>query len=102
MWNMTALQPMDARQTILSMFTRDELKDISEYGADQGVPGFTYYTETIEFFDEHEDEIIEYFDDHFGESIIKTAVERGHEDMRAIKNFCTWCFLESIAHEFND
>ena len=96
------LAPMTARDTILSMYTPAELKEISEYGADQGVPGFTYYSETCEFFDEHEDEIEEYFDDHFGESIIKTAVDRGHEDIRAIKNFCAWAYLESIAHEFND
>lgn len=99
---MIMLQAMTARETILSMFTKDELKDISTYGADQGVPGFTYYSETVEFFDEHEDEIIDYFNDIFGESIIKTAVDRGHDDMRSIKNFCSWAYLESIAHEFND
>lgn len=98
---MTALQYMDGRDTILSMFTKEELKEISQYGADQGVPGFTYYTETVEFFDEHEDEIEEYFDLNFGESIIKWAIDRGHKDMRSIKNFCTWAYLESIAHEFN-
>tara|TARA_S200002703_G_C3660978_1_gene202991 strand:- start:95 stop:394 length:300 start_codon:yes stop_codon:yes gene_type:complete len=99
---MTALHYMDGRETILSMFTRDELKDISNYGADQGVPGFCYYTETIEFFDEHEDEIEEYFDNQFGESVIKWALEKGHEDIRSIKNFCTWAYLEAIAHEYND
>lgn len=99
---MIMLQAMTARETILSMFTNDELKDISTYGADQGVPGFTYYSETVEFFDEHEDEIIDYFNDIFGESIIKAAVDRGHDDMRSIKNFCSWAYLESIAHEFND
>ena len=96
------LQAMTARETILSMFTKDELKEISSHGADTGVSGFTYYSETVEFFDEHEDEIIEYFNDSFGESIIKIAVDRGHDDMRSIKNFCTWAYLESIAHEFND
>ena len=98
---MTALQYMDGRDTILSMFTKEELKEISQYGADQGVPGFCYYSETVEFFDEHEDEIEEYFDLNFGESIIKWAIDRGHKDMRSIKNFCTWAYLESIAHEFN-
>ena len=44
-------------EAILSTFNDDEsemfetFQDIRQHGADYGVPGFTYYSETIEFYE---------------------------------------------------
>lgn len=32
----------------------DQLLEVAEYGADRGWPGFTYYVDTVAFYDAHE------------------------------------------------
>tara|TARA_Y100001963_G_scaffold137427_1_gene201110 strand:+ start:276 stop:674 length:399 start_codon:yes stop_codon:yes gene_type:complete len=35
------------------------LRDVYEHGADSGFPGFTYYSETCEFFSRHQRDIVD-------------------------------------------
>ena len=98
-------------QTISKMYTIldtefdiDELKDIVNYGMSAGVSGFTYYHETVDKFDMHDDEIQDYLSDWVhdnsafnGSSFAYFAPEC--EDITQLKNKLVWSYVELKAHD---
>lgn len=98
---------------------RDSLEDVARHGADGGVPGFTYYWETVEFFNANKAAILDLvFEqaDGFGLSKVDFVkgfncideVDQGIEDeigeivygdgdSTTIKNALAWFALEEIA-----
>lgn len=46
-------------QTWFDKNLKEEAKDISNHGAGAGFPHITYYSDTTEIFDEHENDILE-------------------------------------------
>tara|TARA_R100001594_G_scaffold150387_1_gene211362 strand:- start:126 stop:485 length:360 start_codon:yes stop_codon:yes gene_type:complete len=84
------------------------LAELSEYGAINGVPGMTYYSETIELYDKYEDEIWEFLEqmsDNFGETVldmINQSSERLSVNISSpgeFKNFIVWFYAETKARE---
>lgn len=84
----------------------DEIIQAGEHGADSGWPGFTYYTDTVKFYDKNADDIWEVLDqvaDDMGEGnalemIAKFGGAKNVSDDQTFKNLMSWYALEEIGH----
>jgi len=88
--------------------THEDLLMISENGADWGVMGFTYYTDTVKFYDNNkelvEDFLIEEADEHGFNNMFELP-QMGRltiETITDFKNFAAWYILETVAHNYSD
>ena len=92
------------------------LQDICNHGADSGFVGFTYYDDTVEFFNNNKSDIISMAKeqaDEFGVDYIEMIksfncisddidvaaglYEADHDDETTVKNAMSWFALEEIA-----
>ena len=103
----------------------DSLKDVYEHGADAGYPGFTYYSDTCEFFQMNRAAIVQMvkdYADEFGQDAIsfvasfqcltddaETRDEIGRaiygqpeEDDCIVQNALAWFALEEAARAVHD
>ena len=106
---------------------RDYLEDVARYGADGGFPGFTYFSDTLEFFGKHKASIIQLAeeeaeefgvnvldmikgfnclnDDYDTSEIARVLYGKGKDDYyhTYIGNALAWFALEEVArYEFNE
>jgi hypothetical protein len=100
-----------------------ELKEVSEHGADCGWSGFTYYTDTIAFYKKHRQDIVQHMEQtaaDMGTDIISMVQSFGdfrnsdkptpsevgralwesktEEDLTNLYNLFSWYVLEEVAH----
>lgn len=95
------LEKLDGDESELS----EILSDVARFGADQGVPGYTYYSECIEFYDAHELAIYAMLREDteaFGYSNVSEFIStfaRSNmlDDADGRKNLLTWYAIEKIA-----
>ena len=85
-------------------FDLDELKDVANYGASQGVPGFIYYSELRDIFDANDDEIQDYLSDWVHDNIggdegSFSYFAKDVEDITQLKGKLVWAYLELKAYE---
>ena len=90
-------------------FDLDELRDIVNHGCVAGVSGFTYYHETTDAYNEHDDEIQDYLSDWCHDNGIVDEVGNSigsfahfapdAEDITQLKNQLVWSYLELKAHD---
>ena len=86
----------------------EDFKMISENGADWGVMGFTYYVDTLKFYDRNEsiieDFLIEEANEHGYNSMFElpNAGRLTIETIKDFKNFASWYILEAVAHNYSD
>lgn len=97
------------------------LADVAEHGANTGTTGFTYYSDTVEFFDANRGAILDLVKEtasEMGESLIPFIRSFGCIDATEdevcgvlwegvddapVKNGLAWFALEAVAHrEFQD
>lgn len=92
--------------TILGQeFELDELREIANYGMEQGVSGFIYTKDCVDKFNEFDDEIEEYLSDYYFDTMnernymaaICTAIEPGSID--ELKNKMVWMYVELNAQD---
>ena len=88
--------------------THEDLLMISENGADWGVIGFTYYVDTLRFYDSNkelvEDFLIEEAEEHGLDNMFELP-KMGRltiETIKDFKNFAAWYVLETVAHNYSD
>lgn len=88
---------------------KQTLKDVDEYGAEGGYPGFTYYVDTCEFYDKNEALIWEALDQlaaDYGSSAIGLLstfkASDSVNDADTFKNMLAWFALEHVAHQLTD
>ena len=99
--------PIPQMFTILDHeFDIDELRDIVNHGMSAGVSGFTYFHETVDKFDEHDDEIQDYLSDWVHDNKPGYDTEgsfayfgRECEDITQLKNKLVWAYVELKASE---
>ena len=85
-------------------------EDVASHGADTGWGGFTYTSECVEFFDEHEDTIMGMLQeaaDDFGYSNVQELVASFNradmaDTMDGYKNLLAWYALEEVARRETD
>jgi len=85
------------------------IRDAGRYGADSGFAGFTYYTDTIEFYDNNESliwDLIEEDSDEFGQTPLEFISGFGGSahvgDLTGFKNLLSWYALESAGRRLED
>ena len=84
--------------------------DAANHGAASGFGGFTYYADTVKFYDENEKLIVEYldemadgmgFDSGFAYVASLPAIKNvGNIDQ--FKNLCSWIILEEVGRWVED
>lgn len=84
--------------------------DAANYGADSGFGGFTYYTDTVKFYDENEKLIVNYLDDYADQVGFDTGFAyvsslpaiKNVGDIDQFKNLCSWIILEEVGRWVED
>ena len=93
-------QSQSAFDTIKNEYDIDTLREINEYGCSSGIANnHIYYSQTVSFFDKHEDEILEYIDDTLGESIMEEIWNNNTNHINGYKNDTVWCYIELVASQ---
>tara|TARA_Y100000401_G_scaffold106312_1_gene99704 strand:- start:866 stop:1189 length:324 start_codon:yes stop_codon:yes gene_type:complete len=89
----------DPADYLVSTYSMDTLKDIAEHGCASGAAhSHIYYRDTVEFFDQYEEQIVYAYDHVHGGNIFEAASNAGQESIQCIKNWCTWWFIEDFAN----
>ncbi len=92
-----------AFNSVKESYDIDTLREIVEHGCVSGVAhDHIYYSETVAFFDEHEDEIIEYIDDTLGEEITESIWNNNPCNITGYKNDTVWTYVELVASQLVD
>ncbi len=88
----------DAFQTIKETYDIETLREIRDHGCVSGVAhDHIYYSETLPFFDEFEDEIIDYIGDTLGGEFNDELWMNNPCNITGYKNDTVWCFIELVA-----
>ena len=99
----TMTETLSALETIKKEYDIDTLRDIRDHGCSSGVAyNHIYYTETVSFFDKHEDEIIEYIADTLGGDINEDIWNRNPNHINGYKNDIVWTYIELVANTLVD
>ena len=88
---------------IKNQYTIDELNDIVEHGCASGcASNHIYYTDTVSFYDQHEDAICEYVRDVTDPSYLTETFSNNEGNLTGYKNDIVWTFIELYAMELID
>ena len=94
---------MSAFETIQETYELETLREIVEHGCVSGVAhDHIYYSDTIKFFDEYEDEIIEYISDTLGGEFNEELWTNNPCNITGYKNDTVWTFVELVASQLVD
>ncbi len=94
-----ALMTDNALRTALEerFVDESEIRDVARYGCVSGVSDFIYYSETIAFFDKHQEDIEEWlFDDH-DFTLCSFCEDAG--DINGLKNAMVWAAVDLYCQE---
>ena len=89
---------MNATEKILSVYDKEQLKEIADHGCQSGVcHEHIYYGDTIKFYDTYEDEIIEFIADNYGGEVNEELWTDNPCNLTGYKNATVWTFIELVA-----
>ena len=89
---------LSAFDTIKNEYDIDTLREIRDHGCASGVANnHIYYTQTVKFFDDNEDELIEYIADTLGGEINEELWNNNPNHINGYKNDIVWTFIELVA-----
>ena len=92
-----------AFDSIKESYDLDTLREIRDHGCSSGVANqHIYYSQTVSFFDEYEDEIVEYVSDNLGTSFLVELFTKSEASLRHYKNNVVWLFVECVAAQLLD
>ena len=84
-------------------YTIEELNDIVEHGCASGCANnHIYYSDTVSFYDQHEDAICEYITDAIGSEFLTETFDNNEGMLTGYKNDIVWTFIELYAMELID
>lgn len=97
---------LSIKEWVLEQYDIDEIKDINKYGWSGKFSGLTYYSETNEFHDNHDDEIWNMLHDDASDNdctIIELIGDfngqKKIDSMATFKNLLTWYAVEKVCQE---
>ena len=94
---------LPAFESIKEQYDIDTLYEISKHGCVSGVASnHIYYTQTVKFFDEHEDEITEHLADYYGGEYIEEVWYNNSNHINGYKNEVVWSFIEAVGQQLVD
>ena len=89
---------MNATEKVLSVYDKEQLKEIANHGCESGVCSqHIYYADTIRFFDNYEEEITDYIITNFGTEFLSNIFTANDCCLDMYKNDVCWAFIESVA-----
>ena len=89
-----------AFNSVKESYDIDTLREIVEHGCVSGVAHeHIYYSETLTFFDNYEDEIVEYIADTLGGEYNEELWTNNPCNITGYKNDTVWTFVELVASE---
>ena len=92
-----------AFDSIKSQYDIDTLRDIVNHGCVSGVAHeHIYYSDTVSFFDNNEDEICEYVSDTLGGELLEDIWNNNPCNITGYKNDTVWTFVELVASQLID
>ena len=92
-----------AYESVKESYDIDTLIEIVEHGCSSGVAhDHIYYSETLSFFDNYEDEIIEYIADTLGGEFNEELWNNNPGNIAGYKNDTTWTYVELVASQLVD
>ena len=92
-----------AYDSVRDSYEIEDLRDIVEHGCVSGVAHqHIYYSDTIKFFDNYEDEIIEYIADTLGGEFNEELWNNNPCNITGYKNDTTWTYVELLASHLID
>jgi len=92
-----------AYDSVRDSYEIEDLREIVEHGCVSGVAHqHIYYSQTLSFFDNYEDEIIEYIADNYGGEINEQLWNDNPCNITGYKNDTVWCFVELVASQLVD
>ena len=81
----------------------EDLREIVEHGCQSGCANqHIYYSETLSFFDNYEDEIVEYIADTLGGEFNEELWTNNPCNITGYKNDTVWTFVELVASQLVD
>ena len=83
---------------IIAAYDKDTMEEIVRHGCASGVCNeHIYYGDTIQFYDNYEDEIIDYFDGMYDDDFLVSFFRDAGCNLSLYKNYVTWAYIEAIA-----
>ena len=93
----------DAFNSIERSYSKDVLEDIVKHGCANVAPSdHTYYYQTNNFFDLHQDEIVSYLEDVLGKEYLSQSLSDNDNDIASWKNELVWSFIECYAFDLTE
>ena len=94
---------MNATEKILSVYDKEQLKEIADHGCQSGVCSqHIYYGDTIKYYDKYEDEIMDELVLNYGTEFLVELFKDADAVLDIYKNNVTWAFIELTAIEAVD
>ena len=94
---------MNATEKILSVYDKEQLKEIANHGCQSGVCSqHIYYGDTLGFFETYEDEIVERITDVYGIDTLVSIFRQAEASLTHYKNDLCWMFIELTANHLID
>lgn len=88
-----------AQAEILSMYDKEQLHDIAEHGCASGCASqHIYYSDTLSFFDKHEEEIQDDLQSRYGDDFL-VLFAKDIQDVSIMKNNMVWAYIEGVAND---
>ena len=92
-----------AYDSVRDSYEIEDLREIVEHGCVSGVAHqHIYYSQTLSFFDNYEDEIIEYIADTLGGEFNEELWNNNPCNWIGYKNDTVWTFVELVASQLVD
>ena len=91
---------MNATEKILSVYDKEQLKEIADHGCESGVCSqHIYYGDTKAFFGDYEDQILDELVLNYGTEFLVDLFKDADASLDIYMNNVTWAFIELVAFE---
>ena len=91
---------MNATEKILSVYNKEELKEIADHGCQSGVCSqHIYYGDTVQLYDTFEKSILDELVLNYGYDLLNDLFKQSDADLTYYKNSVVWAFIEMVAFE---
>ena len=88
---------------IVETYDIETLREIRDHGCVSGVAhDHIYYSDTCQFYEDHEDEIIDYIETLLSTDVLVDLFKQNDGNLTTYKNDVTWCYIELVAGQLAD
>ena len=89
---------MNAIEKILSIYDKETLKEIADYGCQSGVcTQHIYYGDTVKFYETYETEVLDELTINYGTEFLINLFRDADACLDIYKNNVVWSFIEMVA-----